>query len=185
MGGVRPVGLDKFRQAVPLTTYADYCPELLEKREDTLPAKPSQWIHPSGKSGEYSCKWIPITEPFIQEVSHILYGLGLIASCNKWGDSSKMPYCPKIIYTVAPRPYISGALASMIDLQTPLSYYPSIAAAEGMIFEDRIKLGFEEALSNGLDYFFGLSLVLATVGDKFRESSQKVDIRPLWSGLKL
>ena len=39
MRGARPKTVEEFRQLVPLTTYKDYCPELLEKREDVLPAK--------------------------------------------------------------------------------------------------------------------------------------------------
>ena len=61
MRGAKPKTVEEFRRQVPLTTYADYCPELLEKREDVLPAKPALWVHTSGRSGEYPCKWVPIT----------------------------------------------------------------------------------------------------------------------------
>ena len=53
MRGSMPTSLEQFRREVPLTTYSDYCPELLEKQEDVLPAKPTHWLHTSGKSGEY------------------------------------------------------------------------------------------------------------------------------------
>jgi len=53
--------------------------------------------------------------------------------------------------------------------------------AENLDFEERIKLGFKQALSQGLDYFFGLSLVLVAVGNQFSQQSSKVDIRPLLS----
>ncbi len=36
MRGAKPETVEEFRQQVPLTTYADYCPELLEKREALL-----------------------------------------------------------------------------------------------------------------------------------------------------
>jgi hypothetical protein len=179
MNGMKPVTVDEFRQMAPLTTYADYCPELAERMEDSLPEKPAQWVHTSGKSGQYACKWVPITTTTINNLSPILYGIGLMSSCKEWGDSSKMPAYPKIIYTVAPRPYISGALASMIGEQTPLHYYPSLAQSEKLHFEDRIKLGFQESLSGGLDYFFGLSLVLAAVGEKFSQSAGQMNILPL------
>ena len=52
MRGVRPESIEEFRERVPLTTYKDYCPELLEKRESGLPVKPFQWVRSSGKSGE-------------------------------------------------------------------------------------------------------------------------------------
>ena len=37
LNGPRLETVEEFRRRVPLTTYADYCPELLEQREDTLP----------------------------------------------------------------------------------------------------------------------------------------------------
>ena len=64
MNGARPRTVEEFREQMPLTTYSDYCPELLQKREDVLPAKPALWVRTSGKSGEYSCKWSPITPAF-------------------------------------------------------------------------------------------------------------------------
>jgi phenylacetate-coenzyme A ligase PaaK-like adenylate-forming protein len=73
---------------------------------------------------------------------------------------------------------MSGALASLLQEQVTADYLPPLDEAEGLPFEDRIKLGFQQALSQGLDFFFGLSLVLAAVGDKFSQSSDGVDIRP-------
>ncbi|MCK5434027.1 MAG: GH3 auxin-responsive promoter family protein [Dehalococcoidales bacterium] len=181
MRGAKPQTVDEFREQVPLTTYADYCPELLEKREDILPAKPIMWAHSSGRSGEYSCKWVPITPAFRHELSIIMYGIGMLSSCKGWGDTSTIPVRPKIVYTVAPRPYISGALATMLQEQTPSDYLPPLDEAENLPFEERIKLGFKQALSQGIDYFFGLSLVLVAVGNKFSQSSDKVDIRPFLS----
>jgi hypothetical protein len=67
----------------------------------------------------------------------------------------------------------------MIKIQSPINYLPSLEEAEELSFEDRIKLGFKEALSEGFDYFFGLSMVLVVVGNKFSQSTDGVDIRPL------
>jgi hypothetical protein len=179
--GPRPQTVEEFRRRVPLTTYADYCPELLEKREETLPVKPALWVHTSGRSGEYPCKWVPVTPAYAQEMSVIMYGIGMLAGCKKWGDVSALPRYPNIVYTVAPRPYISGAMASMLGLQTAVNYLPSMRLAERLSFEGRVRLGFKQALSQGFGYFFGLSMVLVTVGDKFSQSSNKVNIRPLLS----
>lgn len=41
----KPENMEEFRRLAPITTYKDYCPELLEKREETLPAKPIFWVH--------------------------------------------------------------------------------------------------------------------------------------------
>jgi hypothetical protein len=69
----------------------------------------------------------------------------------------------------------------MLELQTPVAYLPALEEAEELSFEERVKLGFKQALSQGLDYFFGLSMVLVVVGNKFSQSSDKLDIRPLLS----
>ncbi len=181
MGGAWPSSVDEFREAVPLTTYASYCPELAEKQENTLPARPAQWIHTSGKTGEYTCKWVPMSQSFIDQLGPIIYGIGLMSACKRWGDPAPAVKCPNMIYTVAPRPYMSGALASILQEQTPAHYYPSLAQAENLPFEERISLAFKEALSGGIDYFFGLSLVLAEVGNKFNNSAGSVNIAPLLS----
>ncbi|HUV75466.1 MAG TPA: GH3 auxin-responsive promoter family protein [Dehalococcoidales bacterium] len=181
MRGAKPETIEEFREQVPLTSYDDYCPELLEKREAPLPADPAFWVHTSGRSGEYPCKWVPMTPAYSRELSTIMYGIGLLSSCKGWGDTSQAPEQPKIVYTVAPRPYVTGAMASMLELQTPVAYLPALEEAEELSFEERVKLGFKQALSQGLDYFFGLSMVLVVVGNKFSQSSDKVDIRPLLS----
>ena len=181
MRGAKPETVEEFRQQVPLTTYADYCPELLEKREDILPAKPALWVHTSGRSGEYPCKWVPITAAYSHELSVIMYGLGNLSSCKEWDDTSQLIENPKIVYSVAPRPYMSGAIAYILEEQTAVDYLPPMEEAESLSFEERIKLGFKQALSQGLDYFFGLSMVLVVVGNKFSQPSDKVDIRPLLS----
>jgi len=181
LNGPRPETVEEFRRRVPLTTYADYCPELLEKREETLPVKPALWVRTSGRSGEYPCKWVPMTQAYAHEMSVIMYGIGMLAGCKKWGDVKALPKYPNIIYTVAPRPYISGAMASMLGLQTSVNYLPSMRLAERLSFEGRVRLGFKQALSQGFEYFFGVSLVLAAVGSKFSQSSNKVNIRPLLS----
>jgi len=181
MRGAKPETVEEFREQVPLTTYADYCPELEERREDVLPAKPASWVHTSGRSGEYPCKWVPMTPAYSHELSILMYGIGNLANCEGWGDTSDIPECPRLVYTVAPRPYMSGAMASILEQQTPVDYLPALEEAEDLSFEERVKLGFKQALSQGLDYFFGLSMVLVVVGNKFSQSSDKVDIRPLLS----
>jgi hypothetical protein len=103
MRGDRPRTVEEFREAAPLTTYADYCPELSEKREAPLPAPPAYWAHTSGRSGDYPSKWVPITRAFAEELSTIMYGVGLLSSCKGRGDTSQMNERPKIVYTVAPR----------------------------------------------------------------------------------
>jgi hypothetical protein len=177
MRGANPETVGEFRQHVPLTTYKDYCPELLEQREDILPAKPEMWAHTSGRAGDYNCKWIPLSSAYIQEMSKVLYGVGMISCAEYWGDVSQIPDTIKLLYGVAPRPYISGAFADVLRLQSPFKYLPDLETAEKLPYEERIAVGFQKALNEGLDYFFGLSLVLVKVGEKLRDVSSKVDVR--------
>ncbi len=176
--GARPTTIDEFRQMVPLSTYKDYCPELLERQEQTLPEKPVLWAHTSGKTGEYPVKWVPMSQDYARELSISLYGVGILSCCSGWGDTSRMTTKNKVLFSVAPRPYISGTFADVLKMQIPLDYLPPQEEAENLTFEERLKLGFQQAMSQGLDYFFGLSLVLVSVGDKFNQSSQKVDLHP-------
>ncbi len=178
MRGAMPQTVEEFRRDVPLTTYSDYCPELLERQEDILPEKPLLWAHSAGKTGEYPYKWVPLTSAYAWELSRALYGVGMLSCCNDWGDTSRIPDNIDILYSVAPRPYISGTFADLLQLQSPLNYLPPIEQAEKLPFEDRINIGFQQAMSHRLDYFFGISLVLVKVGEKISDSSNNVDIRP-------
>jgi hypothetical protein len=175
----RPETVDEFRRVAPLTEFTDYAPELTERREAALPAPPVQWVHTSGRSGEYQFKWLPMTADFQRQLSLICYGIGVLSSARFWGDADHLPTTPRMIYAVAPRPYVSGALAAGIALQTPVRYIPPLEVAETMPFEERIRLAFREALESGFDYFFGMSLVLATIGTRFTESSSLSSLLPL------
>jgi hypothetical protein len=181
MRGAKPETVAGFRQRVPLTTYADYCPELLEKREDVLPAKPDSWVRSSGRSGEYPCRWVPMTPACARELSVLIYGVGMLSCCKRWNDVSQIPECPRVVYTVAPRPYITGELYNLMEQQSPVVQLPALEEAEKLSFEDRVRLGFKQALSQGVDYFFGMSLVLAEVGEKLNQSSGRMKISPLLS----
>ena len=177
MRGAKPKTVEEFRRVVPLTDYKDYCPELLEKREDVLPNKPEMWTHTSGRSGDYPAKWVPLSKEYVWEMSKVLYGLGMMSCASYWGDVSHIPNNIKLLYGVAPRPYISGTFADVLRLQSPFKYLPDLETAEKLSYEERIAAGFKQGLSEGVDYFFGLSLVLVRVGEKLRDSSNKVDIR--------
>ncbi len=181
MQGAKPKTVKQFREMVPLTTYADYCPDLEQKNEENLPVKPDSWVRTSGRSGEYKCRWVPLTPAFTHELSVLMYGIGLISGCKSWGDCSKAPNYPRLVYTVAPRPYMSGAMTRILEQQTPVFHMPKLDEAEGLTFEDRVKLGFKQALSHGIDYFFGMALALVTVGEKFSQSSGNINIRSLLS----
>jgi hypothetical protein len=110
-----------------------------------------------------------------------MYGIAMLSGCKGWGNFDYIPKRPNVIYTVAPRPYMSGAMASIMEYQTHINHLPALEIAESLSYEDRVKMGFKQALSQGIDFFFGMSMVLVQVGDKFRESSGKINILPMLS----
>jgi hypothetical protein len=186
MRGAMPETVEEFREQVPLTTYADYYPELPEQNENVLPAKPLLWQHSTGRSSEYGFKsapykWAPLTSRFCHELGVLMYGTGIFASCKGRGDVSGAREHAKIVYTVAPRPYTSGIMTYIMQQMGTTHLLPSLEEAEKMSFEDRIELGFKQALSRGLDYFFGLPIILVAVGEKLSQQSQNGDIKPLLS----
>ncbi|MBN2461992.1 MAG: GH3 auxin-responsive promoter family protein [Dehalococcoidia bacterium] len=184
MRGAVPETVEEFREQVPLTTYADYRPELPEYIEDVLPAKPIFWQHTSGRSVEYGLrlipyKWTPVTSRFRDELGTLMFGIGIFASCKKRGDVSGLKYCPKVVYTVGPRPYTSGFLTYIMKEEIAPEFLPPLEEAENMSFEDRVEVGFKQALSRGLDFFFGVPIVLVVVGEKLSQQSQNRDVKPL------
>lgn len=181
MRGAMPETVEEFREQVPLTTYHDYCPELLEKSEEVLPAKPLHWAHTSGRSGEYTFKWVPVSQRFAHELGILMYGTGIFAGCEGKGDVSKAREHAKIVYAIAPQPYTSGVLAHIMQQQVVSDYLPPLEQAESMSFERRVEEGFRLALSEGFDYFFGLSIVLVAVAEQFRKHSGERKILPLLS----
>src|SRR4030066_1889757 len=79
MRGAMPETVEEFREWVPVTTYRDYLPELVQMREDVLPAKPALWVHTVGRAGEVSFKWVPLSERFLSEFERGSGGIGLLA----------------------------------------------------------------------------------------------------------
>ncbi|HXZ94288.1 MAG TPA: GH3 auxin-responsive promoter family protein [Dehalococcoidia bacterium] len=178
LGGAMPETIEEFREQVPLTTYSDYLPELVEKREDVLPTKPAMWVHTVGRIGEYNFKWVPLPERFLYEFERVAGGIGLLASCNPQGDFLVKEHL-KTLATMAARDYGSGIVAYLMQQALGFDLLPSNTAE--MTFQERVEAGFEQALSEGLDAFGGLPSVLAYVGEMFKQGKASVDTRFLLS----
>jgi len=166
MRGAMPETIEEFREQVPLTTYADYCPELLEQREDVLPARPIYWQHTSGRSGEYPFKWAPISHRVWDELGLIMGAGRLFATCRYKGDI-RISQKSKLLYASAPVPYTTGIMARKVREDFGLKFLPSLDEAENVSFEERILLGFSMAIRQGIDGFYGLPGVLVAIGEQF------------------
>ena len=178
MRGAMPETVEEFREQVPLTTYADYLPELVEKREDVLPTKPAMWAHTIGRAGEYNVKLVPFSERFLYEFERVAGGIGLLASCNPQGDFPMKEHM-KTLSTLGSRYYGTGVVGYMIQQALGCDFLPS--KADGSSLQEKIKAGFKEALYRGLDSCGGLSSIMVYVGEMFRQGIINVDTRFLLS----
>jgi len=178
MHGAMPETVEEFREQVPLTTYSDYLPELVEKRRDVLPIKPAIWVHTIGRAGEYNVKLVPFSERFLYEFERVAGGVGLLASCNPQGDFIMKEHM-KNLSTLGSQYYGSGAIGYMMKKALGCDFLPS--NADGSSLQEKIKTGFREALYRGLDTCGGLSSIIVYVGEMFRQGIIGVDTRFLLS----
>lgn len=177
MRGAMPETVEEFRQQVPLTRYIDYCPELLEKREDCLPVKPIRWAHTSGKSGEFPFKWVPITPRTMDEMAILMYAANILATCRRKGDSTARP--TKFLYATAPAPYTSGIFGYKCEEDFGWRYFPSPSQSEQMSFIERLDKGFWMALNEGIDGIYGFTSVLVAIGEKFKSGARSMKLSQL------
>ncbi|MFC1957979.1 GH3 auxin-responsive promoter family protein [Chloroflexota bacterium] len=184
MNGANAYSVEEFRERVPMTTYADYCPALLEKREDILPAQPILWVQTSGRSGEYPHKWVPISKRFWQEAGQNFNAIAIFSACSKKGD---IPFKDNVrmLHAAAQQPYLTGAVAHKLEEELGFEYLPSLIESEEMPFEEKVDKGFKMALSGGMSGFFGLAGVLVAIGEKFRQGSGNTKLSALLSQPKV
>lgn len=173
MRGAMPRTVEEFREQVPLTVYGDYCPELQERREYVLPAKPIRWLRTSGYSGTYDIKWVPMSAAFAAECSKACAACALFAVARRRGDIRVIREHMKVLYTVGGPEYGSGAIGELMQQALGFDFLPS--NRESLSFTEKIKAGFAEALYEGLDGFGGLPSVLVVVAEQMRQS-KKPDI---------
>ena len=177
MRGAMPRTAEEFREQVPLTTYADYESYLLTKDESALPEKPMLWQYTSGRSGEYPFRWAPVTPRQFREIEPLLFALFFFSSSKQRKEIAFREH-DKILYGMAPPPYATGSMTRAFPHQL-FNFLPPVEKAEEMSFEERIRQGFELALSDGLDLCFALSSVAVAIGNRFTQRSGDREIKPL------
>ncbi len=171
IGEKKPKSVEEFQKYVKLTDYNDYLPYLSEKNEEVLPEKPYMWVHTSGKTGEFSFKWIPYTKKMYEVLGSTSFSVFILCSA-RWRGDVRLEIGDKCLYTVAPPPYISGVLVDVSVEQFDFKLIPDPAVAKKMDFFDRIKEGMKGALAEGIDFFFGLSSILIKISDQLVSSNK-------------
>jgi hypothetical protein len=170
LGNNRITSPDDFRRVVPLTTYEDYVPLLMERDEKNLPKGKYMWARTSGKSGKYPCKWVPYSQRIYEKMAEVVISAMIQASCSEKGDV-QLESGDVVLLATAPRPYTSGYISYTTYENTDVRFVPPLDEAEKMEYVDRVNKGFIQAMDTGLDIFFGLAMILGKMGERFASGS--------------
>jgi hypothetical protein len=173
IGNKAPASLAEFRFLVPLTTYKDYLPELDPGDAMALPEKPHVWASTSGAAG--GRRRVPYTLEAYQRSLDNLMSVFILACSRQRGQSSLMEG-DRVLYNVAPAPYLSGILATGASQIFNLRSVMSPDMHDGMEFREKITRGFEMALRNGVDIMIAMTSVLVKTGNEFHQMSGKSGI---------
>jgi hypothetical protein len=175
LGDHKIESMDDFRKIVPLTTYDDYVPFLMEKDEKNLPREKYMWARTSGKSGKYPCKWIPYSQRIYDKMAEVVISAMIQASCSEKGDV-QLESGDVVLLATAPRPYTSGYISYTTYENADVRFVPPLDEAEKMEYGERVNKGFLMAMDTGLDIFFGLAMILGKMGERFASGSGGVKI---------
>ncbi len=171
IGNHTPQSVKEFRRNVPLSTYQYYAPEFESGDENALPEKPRTWAHTSGGSSTF--KRIPYTRDFYQHAIDTLMSAFILACSHDRGHSNLIEG-DKVLFNVAPHPYLSGILANgACQSFTNLRAVMPADEHDSMDFKDKIAKGFELSLKTGVDIIIAMTSVLVKLGNDFGTLSQK------------
>jgi hypothetical protein len=155
---------------VPLTSYDDYLPELDPGDDMALPERPHVWASTSGAAGH--CRRVPFTLEAYHRAIDNLMSVFILACSRKRGQSDLMEG-DRVLYNVAPSPYLSGILASGASQVFNLRPVMSPDTHDGLDFREKMTRGFEMALRNGVDIIMAMTSVLVKMGNEFNQMSKK------------
>ena len=177
MKGVKPHTVEEFRNKVPLTTYNDYNAFFAKRRKGILPEKPLTWMHTAGRSGEFT-KWIPVSERRYKAMGDYIIAVILLSTSKRRGEFNLKKH-DRILYALAPPPFMTGTWARRLEEALPVSFLPSLDDAEKMSFSDRTQEGIKIAMEDGMEIIGGMSSVLLAIGQSLKEKKSKIELLPL------
>ncbi len=170
IGNRTPASVEEYRQMVPLTTYEDYLPELDPGDMPSLPEEPHVWASTSGAAG--GCRRVPYTlEAYHRSLDNLMSAF--ILACSRQRGRSSLVEGDRVLYNVAPAPYLSGILASGASKLFNLRPVMSPDIHDGMDFREKITRGFEMSLRTGVDIMVAMTGVLVKTGNEFNQMSRK------------
>ncbi len=177
LGNKVPTSVEEFCNTVPLTRYSDYHPFLRDQNPDVLPSPPFVWARTSGRSGEYPWKWAPYTKAMYDQLGEGSLTAIICSSATRKGEVLIDPKNILLLGT-APPPYMSGYLSLSVEEHSGFRFVPPLEEGVKMEFGERIATGFKTGMVTGLDYFYGLASILASMGERFESGSTSMKISP-------
>ncbi|HNX27954.1 MAG TPA: GH3 auxin-responsive promoter family protein [Syntrophomonadaceae bacterium] len=185
MKGNKPSSVDEFRQMVPLTRYENYADLLLPRIDSVLPSKPLLWIETTWEGAKNPIKVAPYTESMIRYHKSSFITCLILATSNEKGQFS-LRGGENFLYGMAPLPYLTGLAPLVLEDEISVNWLPPAKEAVNMSFSQRNKLGFQLGMQQGVDLFFGLSSVIAKIGDQFTSAGgSDSKINPLNNSAKM
>ena len=177
IGSRIPASVEEFRRLVPLTTYGDYLPELDPGNESALPEEPHVWAHTSGASGTF--RRVPYTlESYNRSLDNLM--AVLILACSKHRGQSSIMEGDRVLFNVAPTPYLSGILASGASRMFDLRLVMAPEVHDSLDFKEKVARGFEVSLRTGVDIMVAMTSVLVKTGNDFNKISENNGISRHW-----
>lgn len=171
MKGKKPTSVAEFRKVVPLSTYQDYADFLINKVESALPAKPVVWIETTWEGAKNPTKVAPYTDGMIKSYSNAIMAV-IILACSHARGEVNLRGGENFLYGMAPLPYLSGLMPYLVSNLFSVNFMPPIADAESMGFRERSKTGLKMGMQRGVDLFFGLSSIVAKIGETFASGNE-------------
>lgn len=166
----------EFRRRVPLTTYQDYEDSLGQKDESVLAQKPAVWAFTTASAGRP--KWAPYTDrALLHLLQHVL--AALILACAREKYDVNVTTSDRVLYTVAPSPFLSGILARGLERLGFRGLPPQVH--DNLGFHAAVRESVRRALSEGCDIMVSLSAVTSRVAERI--SSMSSDSGSLWGNL--
>lgn len=170
MKGKKPASIAEFRNVVPLSRYEDYADYLLTKVESALPAKPLVWIETTWEGAKNPIKVAPYSEGMVNNYKNAIMAIIILATSNARGEFS-LRGGENFLYGMAPMPFLTGLIPHLVANTFSVNFMPPTAEAETMGFRERTKSGFQMGMQRGVDLFFGLSSIVAKMGETFASGS--------------
>ncbi|NMA07080.1 MAG: GH3 auxin-responsive promoter family protein [Ruminococcaceae bacterium] len=165
-----PKNIEAFRAEFPMTRYEDYADVLLSRRADMLPSEPVVWIETTWEGGLRPIKVAPYSRSMLDTYKNNVIAVTMLASGRSRGHFS-MTDTDRVLYGGAPLPYATGLLPSLLSEDLSFKWLPDSNAEAHLSFSQRIKKGFQMALSGGVDYFFAISSVANYITENFSGAS--------------